>query len=44
MARGKLDLSAMVTHRFRLDDYKRALAVTADKRRHPVSKSVFAFD
>jgi len=44
MARGKLDLSAMVTHRFRLDDYKRALAVTADKRRHAVSKSVFAFD
>jgi len=44
MARGKLDLSAMVTHRFRLADYKRALAVTADKRRHAVSKSVFAFD
>jgi L-iditol 2-dehydrogenase len=44
MAQGKLDLSGMVTHRFRLDDYKRALAVTTDKRRHAVIKSVFAFD
>ncbi len=44
MAEGKLDLSAMVTHRFRLDDYKRALAVTAHKARHQVVKSVFAFD
>jgi len=44
MARGELDLSAMIPHRFRLDDYKRALAVTADKRRHPVIKSAFAFD
>jgi len=34
----------MIPHRFRLDDYKRALAVTADKRRHPVIKSAFAFD
>jgi hypothetical protein len=34
----------MVTHRFRLDDYRRALAVTADKGRHRVVKSVFAFD
>jgi len=44
MAQGKLDLSGMITHRFRLDDYKRALAVTTDKRHHPVIKSVFAFD
>jgi threonine dehydrogenase-like Zn-dependent dehydrogenase len=44
MAEGKLDLAPMVTHRFRLDDYKRALAVTADKGRHRVVKSVFEFD
>jgi threonine dehydrogenase-like Zn-dependent dehydrogenase len=44
MAEGKLDLAHMVTHRFRLDDYKRALAVTADKGRHQVIKSVFVFD
>jgi len=34
----------MVTHHFRLDDYRRALAVTADKGRYRVVKSVFAFD
>jgi len=44
MAEGKLDLAPMVTHRFRLDDYRRALAVTADKGRHQVVKSVFVFD
>jgi L-iditol 2-dehydrogenase len=44
MAEGKLDLVPMVTHRFRLDDYKRALTVTADKSRHQVVKSVFVFD
>lgn len=44
MAEGKLDLAPMVTHRFRLDDYKRALAVTANKGRHQVVKSVFVFD
>lgn len=44
MAEGKLDLASMVTHRFRLDDYKRALTVTANKRRHQVIKSVFLFD
>ncbi|MBC8446348.1 MAG: alcohol dehydrogenase catalytic domain-containing protein [Chloroflexi bacterium] len=44
MAEGKLDLSPMVTHRFKLEDYKRALAVTANKGRHQVIKSVFVFD
>ena len=44
MAEGKLDLAPMVTHRFRLDDYKKALAVTANKGRHQVIKSVFVFD
>ncbi len=44
MSEGKLDLAPMVTHKFRLEDYKRALAITADKSRHQVIKSVFAFD
>jgi len=43
MAEGKLDLAPMVTHRFQLDDYKRALAVTTHKGRHQAIKSVFAF-
>jgi len=34
----------MVTHRFRLHEYKKALAVTADKAKHRVVKSVFVFD
>jgi L-iditol 2-dehydrogenase len=44
MAEGKVGLAPMVTHRFRLNDYKRALAITAQKGRHQVVKSVFAFD
>ena len=44
MAEGKLDLSPMITHRFRLEDYKTALAVTANKARHRAIKSVFVFD
>jgi len=44
MAEGRLDLAPMVTHRFRLDDYKRALSVTANKGQHQVIKSVFVFD
>jgi L-iditol 2-dehydrogenase len=44
MAAGKIDLASMVTHRFRLDDYRRALAAAADKGRHQVLKAVFAFD
>jgi len=44
MAEGKLDLSPLVTHRFGLDDYKRALAVTANKGRYQVIKSLFVFD
>ncbi|MDI7275258.1 MAG: zinc-binding dehydrogenase, partial [Anaerolineae bacterium] len=44
MAEGRLDLASLVTHRFRLADYRRALAVTLDKGRHRVVKSVFVFD
>ncbi len=44
MGKGKLDLSSMVTHRFALDDYKRAFDVTVHKSRHQAVKSVFSFD
>jgi threonine dehydrogenase-like Zn-dependent dehydrogenase len=44
IAEGKLDLAPLVTHRFRLDDYRKALAVTASNGRHQVVKSVFVFD
>jgi threonine dehydrogenase-like Zn-dependent dehydrogenase len=44
MAEGRLDLAPLVTHRFRLDEYRKALAVTASKGRHQVIKSVFRFD
>jgi threonine dehydrogenase-like Zn-dependent dehydrogenase len=44
MAEGKLDLAPLVTHRFRLDEYQKALAVTASKGRHHAIKSVFVFD
>jgi len=44
MAEGKLDLEPLVTHRFRLDDYKKAIATTIHKGRYRVIKSVFTFD
>jgi L-iditol 2-dehydrogenase len=44
MAGDKLDLAPMVTHRFRLDDYRRALAATAHKGQYRLIKSVFVFD
>jgi threonine dehydrogenase-like Zn-dependent dehydrogenase len=44
MTEGKLDLAPLVTHRFRLDEYQTALAVTANKGRHHAIKSVFVFD
>jgi threonine dehydrogenase-like Zn-dependent dehydrogenase len=44
MAEGKLDLAPLVTHRFRLNQYRKALAVTANKGRHHAIKSVFVFD
>jgi L-iditol 2-dehydrogenase len=44
MAEGRLDLAPLVTHRFQLAGYRNALAVTADKGRHQVIKSVFAFE
>ncbi len=44
MAEGKVDLTSLVTHRFRLEDYKRALAAVANKGRSEVIKAAFAFE
>lgn len=44
MAEGKVDLTSLVTHRFRLEDYKRALAAVANKGRSEVAKAVFVFE
>jgi len=44
MAGGKVDLTPLVTHRFRLEDYKRALAAVANKGKSKVIKAVFAFE
>jgi threonine dehydrogenase-like Zn-dependent dehydrogenase len=44
MAQGKIDLAPFLTHRFRLADYKKALATTAAKGRNGVIKSAFVFD
>ncbi len=44
MAEGKVELAPLVTHRFDLADYKKALAMTAAKGGHHLIKSVFAFD
>jgi threonine dehydrogenase-like Zn-dependent dehydrogenase len=43
MARGELDLSPLLTHRFRLEDYKRALAMSFHKSEHKMVKAVFDF-
>jgi threonine dehydrogenase-like Zn-dependent dehydrogenase len=44
MAQGKVDLAPFLTHRFRLADYKKALATTAARGRNGVIKSAFVFD
>lgn len=44
MAEGRLNLEPLVTHRFTLDDYKRALAITTNRGRYGVIKSVFTFE
>lgn len=41
---GELDLSPLITHRFRLDQYKEAFLVMNSKARHKAVKSVFEFD
>lgn len=44
MSEGKLDLTNMVTHRFRLEDFKQALSITSNRGKNQVIKSVFVFD
>ena len=41
---GELDLSPLITHRFRLEQYKEAFLVMNSKARHKAVKSVFQFD
>ena len=44
MAQGKVDLAPLLTHSFRLDDYRRALAMNMNKSRHRLVHSAFVFD
>ena len=44
MAEGRLDLSPLLTHRFRLADYRRALAVAMNKGRNRAVKVAFEFE
>ncbi|HIQ02669.1 MAG TPA: alcohol dehydrogenase [Anaerolineales bacterium] len=43
MARGKVNLAPLVTHRFRLEEYRKALATATHKARHQLVKGVFVF-
>ena len=43
MTEGKLDLSSMVTHRFDLRNYKKALVGVTNKGKNKMIKAVFAF-
>jgi threonine dehydrogenase-like Zn-dependent dehydrogenase len=44
MAEGKVDLAPLVTHKFKLDEYKRALPTVANKGKSQVIRAVFAFE
>jgi threonine dehydrogenase-like Zn-dependent dehydrogenase len=44
MADGRLDLGWLVTHRFPLDEYDRALKMHTDRGRYPIIKAAFAFE
>lgn len=44
MSGGKADLAPLVTHRFRLEDYRPALAAVANKSQSEIIKAVFAFE
>jgi len=44
MAEGKVDLAPLLTHRFRLDNYRTALETVTSKGRSGVIKAVFAFN
>jgi L-iditol 2-dehydrogenase len=43
MVSGEVDLAPLVTHRFRLNDYRRALTMAFHKSRHRLVKAAFAF-
>ncbi|MFQ6101434.1 MAG: zinc-binding dehydrogenase [Anaerolineae bacterium] len=43
MAGGKVDLAPLVTHRFPLAEYRKALAMATRKSRHRLVKAVFVF-
>ena len=43
MARGEVDLGWLVTHRFELDDYKRAFRMMGKRRENQAIKAVFDF-
>jgi threonine dehydrogenase-like Zn-dependent dehydrogenase len=43
MAKGTADLGWMVSRRYALKEYKRALNELANKKRHPIIKAVFEF-
>jgi len=42
--RGKFDLSTLLTHRFRLQDYRRAFLTMNKQARHGTVKAVFDFE
>lgn len=44
MSAGKVDLSPLLTHRFALSEYCKALAAATRKSRHQLVKAVFTFD
>ncbi|MGD1995389.1 MAG: zinc-binding dehydrogenase [Anaerolineae bacterium] len=44
MEEGKVDLAPLLTHRFRLEEYRRALTMAVHKSRHRLAKAVFTFD
>lgn len=44
MAGGDLEIGWMVSRRYLLEDFDRALREIGDKRNHPIIKAVFAFD
>jgi threonine dehydrogenase-like Zn-dependent dehydrogenase len=44
MAQGKLDLSPLLTHRFRLAEYRRAFRTLSAREANRALKAVFTFE
>jgi threonine dehydrogenase-like Zn-dependent dehydrogenase len=44
LASGRHDFGGLITHHFRLEDYREAIAPVLDKRSSKVIKAVFDFD